>query len=252
MKRKKLKASLTAEQLISISSRVGFRNRNYANVGRVDYLVSPVVKFTPNISDSTILRFDVSAVSFQYPGSTSIPLDTLQVETSTDCGKTWVSIYKKWGDELQTIQNPNYNYVDSFFSNSKSQWRTDSINLGTQMYNGGNLQVRFKNTGFNGNNIFIDKINLYAKTVAPTLKANGFMIVPNPVRNTFSIQHYLAPTNLRGVGFYNAAGQRLMYQSYNGNADSYLNFNISRFAAGVYFVKMEYTNKTITERIIKL
>jgi hypothetical protein len=43
-----------------------------------------------------------------------------------------------------------------------------------------------------------------------------------------------------------------MYQSYNGNADSYLNFNISRFAAGVYFVKMEYTNKTITERIIKL
>jgi hypothetical protein len=75
------------------------------------------------------------------------------------------------------------------------------------MYNGGNLQVRFKNTGFNGNNIFIDKINLYAKTVAPTLKANGFMIVPNPVRNTFSIQHYLAPTNLRGVGFYNAAGK---------------------------------------------
>ena len=235
-----------------LNSAAGFRNRNYANVGRVDYLVSPVVKFTPNISDSTILRFDVSAVSFQYPGSTSIPLDTLQVETSTDCGKTWVSIYKKWGDELQTIQNPNYNYVDSFFSNSKSQWRTDSINLGTQMYNGGNLQVRFKNTGFNGNNIFIDKINLYAKTVAPTLKANGFMIVPNPVRNTFSIQHYLAPTNLRGVGFYNAAGQRLMYQSYNGNADSYLNFNISRFAAGVYFVKMEYTNKTITERIIKL
>jgi hypothetical protein len=44
----------------------------------------------------------------------------------------------------------------------------------------------------------------------------------------------------------------MMYQSFNGTADSYIPFNIGHFAAGVYFIKMEYTNKTITERIIKL
>jgi rRNA pseudouridine-1189 N-methylase Emg1 (Nep1/Mra1 family) len=66
------------------------------------------------------------------------------------------------------------------------------------------------------------------------------------------IQHYLPPINLRGVGLFNAAGQRLWYQSFNGNADSYIPINIGHFAAGAYFIKMEYTNKTVTERIIKL
>ncbi len=235
-----------------INAAAGFRNRNYTNVGRVDYLTTPVIKFLSNVSDSTIVKFDVSAASYQYPGSTAIPLDTLEVQTSVDCGKTWISVYKKWGDQLQTLGNPNASFVDSFFSSSKTQWRTDSVNLGTAYYNGGNLQVRFKNTGFNGNNIFIDKVNIYAKTLAPRLKNNGFVIVPNPVRSTVVIQHYLAPTNLRGIGFYNAAGQRMMYQSFNGTADSYIPFNIGHFAAGVYFIKMEYTNKTITERIIKL
>lgn len=242
----------TAPKLVAsdASSVAGFRNRNYTLTGRVDYLTSPVIKFGTN--DSTILRFDVSAVAYQYPGSTSIPLDTLEVQSTIDCGRTWTTIYKKWGDALQTINDPNYNYVDSFFSNAKSQWRTDSINLGTTLAGGGTARIRFKNTGFNGNNIFIDKINLYAKTLAARLKTNGFIIVPNPVQNVFVVQHYLAPTNLRGIGFYNSAGQRLMYQSYNGNADSYIPFDISRFAAGVYMVKLEYTNKTVTERIIKL
>ncbi len=242
----------TAPKLVAsdVNSAAGFRNRNYTTTGRVDYLTSPVIKFGTN--DTTVLRFDVSAAAFQYPGSTSIPLDTLEVQSTVDCGRTWTTIYKKWGDALQTVNNPNYNYVDSFFSNAKSQWRTDSINLGTTLSAGGTARVRFKNTGFNGNNIFVDKINLYAKTLAAKLKSNGFMIVPNPVQNVFVIQHYLAPTNLRGIGFYNSAGQRLMYQSYSGNADSYIPFNISRFAAGVYMVKLEYTNKTVTERIIKL
>lgn len=230
----------------------GFRNRNYTNTGRVDYLISPVINILPNVSDSTIIKFDVSAASFQYPGSTAIPLDTLEVQTSNDCGKTWISIYKKWGDQLQTLGNPNTSFVDSFFSSSKTQWRSDSINLGTQFYNGGNLQVRFKNTGFNGNNIFIDKVNIYAKTLAPRLKNNGFVVAPNPVRNMVVIQHYLPPTNLRGIGLFNAAGQRLWYQNFNGTADSYIPINMSHFAAGVYFIKMEYTNKTVTERIIKL
>lgn len=242
----------TAPKLVAsdVNSAAGFRNRNYTTTGRVDFLTSPVIKFGTN--DSTILRFDVSAVAYQYPGSTSIPLDTLEVQSTIDCGRTWTTIYKKWGDVLQTVNDPNYNYVDSFFSNAKSQWRTDSINLGTTLSNGGTARIRFKNTGFNGNNIFVDKINLYAKTLAAKLKSNGFIIVPNPVQNVFVVQHYLAPTNLRGIGFYNSAGQRLIYQSYSGNADSYIPFNISRFAAGVYMVKLEYTNKTVTERIIKL
>ena len=43
-----------------------------------------------------------------------------------------------------------------------------------------------------------------------------------------------------------------MYFNFNGNADSYIPIDISRFAAGVYTIKLEYTNRTVAERIIKL
>lgn len=216
----------------------------------LDYLHTPHLSVTK--ADSVFFKFDVSAASRQYPGSTATALDTLDVQATIDCGNNWVSVYKKWGENLQTINDPNATYTVSFVPNNANQWRTDSVNLTSLIAAGGNIRLRFLNTSNNGNNVYIDNVNLYSKNLSATLKTNGFVIAPNPVKDVVVLQHYLAPTNLRGVGFYNAAGQRLMYQSFNGNADSYLPFNISRFAAGIYSVKVVYTNKTVTQRIIKL
>ncbi len=216
----------------------------------LDYLHTPHLSVAK--ADSVFFKFDVSAASRQYPGSTSTALDTLDVQATIDCGNNWVSVYKKWGENLQTINDPNATYTVSFVPNNANQWRTDSVNLTSLIAAGGNIRLRFLNTSNNGNNVYIDNVNLYSKNLSATLKTNGFVIAPNPVKDVVVLQHYLAPTNLRGVGFYNAAGQRLMYQSFNGNADSFLPFNISRFAAGIYSVKVEYTNKTVTQRIIKL
>lgn len=233
-----------------LSAAAGIKNYRYTPTGRVDYLVSPLTKFTAN--DTAIIKFDVAAATYQYPGSTVISLDTLELQFSTDCGANWITIYKKWGDQLQTIHNPNNSYIDTFYVNNASQWRTDSVVLGTILANGGFARFRFKNTCFGGNNIFIDNINLYSKTLSPNVKQNGYTVSPNPASNVITIQHYLQPSKLRGVGFYNSAGQRVLYRSYNGNADSYLTFNVSGLAAGVYTVKLEYTNKTISEKVIKL
>lgn len=227
------------------------RNFNYTTTGRLDNLVSPVL-VVPSSYDSLALKFDVAHISRQYPGSTSVPLDTLEVEMTKDCGKTWVSLYKKWGADLQTISQPNTSYLDSFIVNNKNQWRTDSVKLNGLVSANDVIRLRFKNTNNNGNNLYLDNINLSTKTLPNTLKTNGLLLSPNPVQNTLTVQHYLAPTNLRGIGVYNSVGQRLAYTSYGGNADSYIAIDMSRFAAGIYTIKLEYTNKTVAQRVMKL
>jgi len=224
-------------------------NYNYGFTGRVDELVSPNIQYA---ADSIFIRFDVSAVTKSYPGSTAIPLDTLEVAVSTDCGASYTTVYKKFGYQLQTVSNPNTGYLSGpFVPNNINQWRTDSINVTAWLGTANTFRMKFKNTENNENNIYVDNVNVYTKTMSTHLKTYGLQLAPNPVKNVLTIRHLNAPTNLRGIGFYNAIGERVMYTSYNGMADSYIPIDISRLAAGVYMVKLEYTDHTSVERIIK-
>ena len=99
--------------------------------------------------------------------------------------------------------------------------------------------------------IYLDNINIYSVTLPAKLKANGYLISPNPFNSWISVRHYLRPVNLRGIEILNAAGQKMWEQDYNGNALSNIQINLSGFAAGVYMMKLVYDNKVITERIVK-
>ncbi len=227
-------------------------NFNYAFGDRIDNLVSPVIRYSG--ADSVFLKFDVSAVTYSFPGSTAIPLDTLEVLATTDCGVTFRSIYKKFGAELQTIGDANTPIADEFFPKGNYQWRKDSVNLTRILGTSSNgVRIRFKNTENFENNIFLDNINFETKVVPARLKQNGFMVTPNPFRNSFVIQHYLPPTDLRGYGVYNSVGQQVLNQAFGaGTADSYIPVNMDRFAAGVYTIKLMYTGKTVTQKLVKL
>jgi len=226
-------------------------NWNYAQLGRVDEMISPVIKYTG--ADSVFLKFDVGALTYSYPGSTAVPMDTLEVFITKDCGMTYQSIYKKWGYQLQTMNDPNYNNDYEFIPKNDRHWRRDSINLAAMLGTSNVIRVKFRNTENYENNIFVDNINFEAKQLPAKLKSNGVMITPNPFQTAFAIQHYLAPKDLRGFGVYNALGQQVYSRSYGeGGADSYIHVDLSNLAAGIYTVKLMYTNRTVSQRIVKL
>jgi hypothetical protein len=83
------------------------------------------------------------------------------------------------------------------------------------------------------------------------LKQNGYLISPNPFDGLFSVRHYLRPVDLQGIQVLNAAGQKVFVMNFSGNAQSNIPINLTRYAAGVYMIKLIYTNKVITERILK-
>lgn len=230
------------------------RNYRFSSGGKGDDMFSPLVQVAS--PDSVYLKFDVAHSTSKFPGSTASALDTLEVLITTDCGKTYRSVYKKWGEDLSTVDKnfpSTFPASDTigFIPSSKSQWRTEWVDVSKYISPNTRFQFVFRNYANRGNNTFIDKIDISTITLPARLKQQGYMITPNPFEGSFVIRHLLPPANLRGIQVINSAGQTVVSRSFTGNASNYITVDLSRYSSGAYQVKLVYDNKVIVERIIK-
>jgi hypothetical protein len=216
-------------------------NFNYVANGRVDELYSPAVTYSG--VDSVTLSFDVAAATYTYPGTTGVPLDTLEVLVTKDCGNSFVSVWKKWGDELQTINDPNYPQTVEFIPNNPSHWRNERVDLTGLFTPNGPAQVVFRNTTNFENNIFVDNVNLTTRVLPNTLKEQGYLVLPNPFNDQFTVWHLLPPTNLRFISVYNSAGQLVWKKQFNGDATKQVTVDLTGKAAGTYVVNIGYSDR---------
>jgi hypothetical protein len=228
-------------------------NPNAANFNNaVDYFITPLVANSISF-DSMFVDFDLSyKPGPQYPGSTVFPLDTLEILATSDCGKTFTSVWKKWGNELQTVNDPSYSNTDIFTPAVKAEWKSIRLYL-TPFVGANNFQLYFATKGNKQNNLWIDNVNISSLTLPQRLKDQGYLVYPNPFSNSFVIHHYAVdpPTSLQSVQVFNSAGQQVWLKEYKGNADRKIYVDLSNNSRGLYILKMLYTNKTVVERIIK-
>jgi Pregnancy-associated plasma protein-A/Secretion system C-terminal sorting domain/CARDB len=233
--------------------------RNYKNTSSrvIDELYSPLIQLTA--PDSVFVDFDIAYVIAKYPGTSVFNLDTVEVLLTKDCGKTFNSVYKKWGGTLQTTGDPNFpvEYAASdtigFVPTAKNQWRNETINLSNLLAGvTGTFQLAFRNINSNGNNIFLDNINIRSQLLPARLKQQGYLITPNPNEGFIYIQHYQVPTNLKAIQIFNSTGQLIIHQPYRGAALALVRLDLSRYAAGIYTVKMLYDDKVVTQQIFKI
>ena len=221
-----------------------------ANSTDVDRFFSPVVSNNATI-DSMFVSFDHSYIpGARFPGSTVFPLDTLEVMVTTDCGATFKTIWKKWGEDLQSITDPNFANIPSFTPTQAGEWWNTKIYL-TPYVGTSNFQVYFVAKGNKQNNIWLDNINITSRTLPAKLKNQGYLVYPSPFGSSFRIHHWVRPTDLQAAQVYNAAGQLMWDKRFNGDANTEEFVNSSRWANGTYVLKMTYGSKVVTERIVK-
>ena len=230
------------------------RNFDYASAAatglKVDDLATPITSYAG--VDSVYLSFDYAALTKIYPGATSQNLDTLEVLATRDCGVTFSRIWSKWGEDLQTINDPNYSNAFSFLPGNDA-WKNVKLNVtGASGTTATGLQFFFRNKSNGDNNIYIDNVNISTLRLPARLKQQGYILYPSPFTGSFNIQHFLTPTDLRYIEVYDAKG-RLVYRKQYGStgANATEGINLKGEAAGMYVVKIGYTNKQIVERIIK-
>ena len=225
---------------------VRMKNYDYDHIGETDDLRMPSIEI-PAGTDSAFLSFQVAAAAYTDLNTAGNNWDTLEVLISTDCGQTYNSLYKKWGKTLVTTPTT----FSSEFIPTVTQWRKDSINL-ADFIGSNDLLITFRNiTGFE-NDVYLDDINLRTVTINPNLKAQGFLVTPNPTSGAIAVQFYPQPTNLRGIQLFNDIGQKIAEVSTANNQTNYYNFDLSRYPKGMYTVRAVFTDRVVTKKIIKL
>jgi hypothetical protein len=222
-------------------------NYNYDHIGATDDLRTPSIKI-PAVTDSAYLSFQVAAATYTNVNNQGNNWDTLEVLASTDCGKTYTSLYKKWASSLVTTAVP----AALDFIPTSSQWRKDSINLGG-FIGTDDLVLAFRNTTGFENNIYLDDINLRTVVVNPNLKATGFLVTPNPTSGAIVIQFYPQPANLKAIQLFNDIGQQIaQIDIVVGQGNSRYNLDLGRYPRGMYTVRTVFTDRVMTRKIIKL
>ncbi|MGZ3949085.1 MAG: M43 family zinc metalloprotease, partial [Flavisolibacter sp.] len=199
--------SITWQRVTGVSksgiASVMIDNFNYDHVGATDDLRSPSIKI-PAVTDTAFLSFQVAAATYTDLTNPNNNWDTLEVLASTDCGKTYTSLYKKWAKTLVTTTVPTS--VD--FVPGPGDWRKDSIDL-AGFIGSNDLIITFRNTTGFENNIYLDDINLRTVVVNPNLKAQGFLVTPNPTYGMVAVQFDPQPVNLKGIQLFNDIGQKI-------------------------------------------
>jgi hypothetical protein len=230
------------------------RNYRFAANGKPDDLYMPPVQVGE--FDSLIVRFDLSHALSRPASSTVTPIDTLEVLLTMDCGKTFQSVYKKWGAALQTTGTPGQpitypaNDTLGYVPTMPAQWRTEYVDISKLVPVRSRFQVVFRSIGKNGNNIWLDKVDIATVTLPALLKKKGYMVGPNPFEEGFTIRHLELPVKLQSVQVTDMLGKVVYKRTFNGNAPAQIPVVIGG-SSGVYFVQMKYTDKTVTERVIK-
>ena len=141
-----------------------FDNYNYADTDDDEFRVIPV----------NLTGFSASQMTFDvaYAPYNATYFDGLQVLVSTDCGATFTSVYSKSNTTLATAPATTASFVPS----GAAQWRNETVNL-TPYVGNGSVIVAFRNLAGNGNNLYVDNINITGTTTATA----NFTATPNPV-----------------------------------------------------------------------
>ena len=211
--------------------------------GDVDEMVLQTLDLSTAATASMSFDIAKAAIANQY--------DRLRVRASTDCGKTWTTVYYKYDNAttnpLQTVMNSN-----AWTPSAAANWRNDVVSLNA--YAGmSNVLLKFQTTSGYSNNLYIDNINLTTTTnsVKSINNITNVSLVPNPASSESSIEVSLANQDNITISVYNTMGQLVISQQHNNVAlgDNTFSLNTVDLTNGMYNVVVKTSNGINTQKL---
>ena len=175
----------------------------------------------------------------------------LRFYISKDCGETWALRKNLHGDALSNdVQNSNY------IPSSNEEWTTVSVtNIYADYFTAG-FRYKFQFENDNGNNMYIDDINIYSGSMANLTEIEAIAsidVYPNPTTNETTISVQTNRDELVTIEAYNALGERvdLIYSAHLPAGFHTLLWNTETLATGIYTLRITSGTTVQTSRIVK-
>lgn len=165
--------------------------------------------------------------------------DNLRVYVSRNCGDSWQIRYQKTGSSLATVSGTQ---GSPFTPSSEADWELIDVNL-SSYENDEHVMVKFRGTSDEGNNIYIDDIQISGPlAVADQSFGFEFSVGPNPVVDEAQITLEVANTEVYQVTLMDVAGKQIA-SLHNGQLSTGKHaFTVSNQLltnAGVYLVQVD-------------
>jgi len=220
------------------------RLRNFnIDEGNVDELYSATIDLTGATAASINYKW-------AWANRTSETDDRLRISASADCGVTW-SMRKlhKGLTNLPTAANTNTFFVPA----SIDDWSETTIELINEQWFNDRFRVKFDFTGYGGNNLYLDDINITASFPTGVQEAKPiffYNVYPNPADEGMTLDVFEQTGDRVSINMFNAQGQ-LVTALHDGilSPGKHL-FPISHQPAGLYTVVLSKGTHSAIQRVV--
>jgi hypothetical protein len=213
-------------------------------VGDKDELMLPPVDLS-GIGTPT-MSFDQA-----YVLKTASSNDKLEVMASKDCGTTWTTVWNAAGSNLATNQNP---LATEYLTPAAEDWSNVMLNL--PGFNQANVLVKFVATNNNGNNLFLDNINLSSTSTPDGISKNSAIgmslsVNPNPSNGLAGVEISVTKAQGANLLLINAVGQVVFEKHVSlKNGNNHYMVDLSDFSNGIYTLSVESEQMQRVQKIV--
>jgi PKD repeat protein len=215
--------------------------------GAKDALVSgPIDLSGVDADDEIIFNF-----KYAYKRRVASTEEWIRFYISKDCGQTWALRKNIKGEDLGPLVSGS-----AYTPAGQEDWMQVDITNILADYFVENFRFKIEFENDNGNNIFIDDINLYpaSMTALEDLDNNfGLVVYPNPVADETTIQLNGVEGENYSIAVYNTLGEQIA-TVYSGELTGGINlitWSTNDLAKGVYVLKIESQSTVQTVKLIK-
>jgi PKD repeat protein len=176
--------------------------------------------------------------------------DRLRISASSDCGLTWSQRKLHKGlTNLPTANNTNTFFVPAGIDD----WSEEEIQLINASWFNDRFRVKFEFTGYGGNNLYLDDINIYGLFPTGVREATPlfyYNVYPNPSDEGMSLDVFQQGNERMRIEMFNSQGQ-LVEVLFEGVLSSGKHLMpIERQAAGLYTVVLSKGAHTAVQRVV--
>lgn len=217
----------------------------YTATDAIDEVELPRLNFSTY--ETLSLNFDV-AYCLKNAGDES---DILEVLASKDCEQSYQTIATFTGADLETLAPQN-----SEFTPTTAQWQTKTVNL-SNLLGAKNVILKFRQTRKEGNNLFLDNININGSVIGmnpiATPKTQQVRLYPNPSSRqvTLTIDH--ATADDMNIALFDQTGKLIRQQQYAVQRGSNaVPLAIDQLPNGIYFVVVQSNTLYHSQKLLVL
>lgn len=208
-----------------------------------DDLIGPAVDMTKITGTNLVLAFYVA-----YAKRTNTSNDKLEVYLSADCGKTWDMRKLVTATKMSNGVIESGNFVPAY-----AQWIQQTVPL-TTYASCKNLLYKFTFTSNNGNNVYLDNINITGSLGVEEELMNrlNLNVYPNPANENTVVSFDLEEKQQLAVFVQDVVGRQLsqVFSGTLGTGHYEFPVPVAKLSAGIYFVNFTIGKHVLTRKLI--